>query len=209
MKFLIQKIDGEIRHDFAFTLLQSIRFKNWLWHGKDNIKFRFANTFDVVDPDFIYPNPFKPCHKDYVPVGTVGFVTDFLMHFYGIIPKPVNIPRELLGEEFTKRFVFNGTEKEIVGKKFVKSNDKIKGFTEIVDDNTVVLEGNYQISNPISIESEWRAFVYKGKLVGLQNYAGEFTYFPDVDAIAKMIGAYEESGNAPIAYTLEIGRAHV
>jgi hypothetical protein len=132
----------------------------------------------------------------------VEFVIAFLQHFYNLTPKPINIPLELLHPAYTKRFVFNGTEKEIAGKKFVKSNDKIKAYTEIVDDNTDVPEGNYQISDVISIDSEWRAFVYNGKLVGLQNYVGEFTVFPDVTVIKNMITAYK---SAPIAYTLDVG----
>jgi hypothetical protein len=203
MKFLIQKIDGEIRHDFAFTLLESIRFLNWIRRGTDNdIKIKYANTYNVVDPDLIYPNPFKPSHKDYVPIGSVDFVQDFLMHFYNLKLMPINIPNELLGEEFTKRFVFNGTEKEVIGDKFVKSNDIIKGYAEFVDDMVDIPEGNYQISDVISIDSEWRAFVYKGKLVGLQNYSGEFTKFLDVTKINNMISAYKSS---PIAYTLDVG----
>ena len=60
----------------------------------------------------------------------------------------------------------------------------------------------YQFSQVILIDSEWRAFVYKGKLVGLQNYCGEFTLFPDVEKIKEMIKAYK---SAPIAYTLDVG----
>ena len=49
MKFLIQKINGEIRHDFTFALLESIRFKNWLSRNdkKDKIKVKFK-LFDKV-----------------------------------------------------------------------------------------------------------------------------------------------------------------
>ena len=51
--------------------------------------------------------------------------------------------------------------------------------------------GNYQISDIITIESEWRAFVYQDKLVGLQNYSGAFDEFPDVSVIKSMINAYK------------------
>lgn len=207
MKFLIQKINGEIRHDFAFTLLESIRFKNWLSRDnkKDKIVVKFANTFEITDPDMIYPNPFKPYHKDYVPVGSVDFVTDFLMYFYNIYPKPINVPQELF--DFAMRAIFNGDNlslKGCIGKYFVKSNDKIKYFAEVVDcgvNNTVPI-GHYQISEFIGIESEWRAFVYQNKLVGLQNYSGDFTMFPNVSHIEMMIKDYK---SAPVAYTLDVG----
>jgi hypothetical protein len=201
MKFLIQKINGEIRHDFSFTLLESIRFKNWIYHNND-MKFKFINTFDVIEPSDIYPMPFKPFHKEYIPIGSVEFVNDFLMHFYNFILKPINVPEELFS--YTNRHIFNGTEKDLKGhgKSFVKSNDKIKNFTEIIDDNYELLTGNYQISEVISIDSEWRAFVYQNKFVGLENYCGEFTMFPDVYMIKRMIAAYK---SAPISYTLDVG----
>ena len=212
MKFLIQKIEGEIRHDFSFTLLESIRFKKWL-SPEDKVVIKFANTFDITDPDMIYPNPFKPYHKDYVPVGSVDFVTDFLMYFYNIYPKPINVPEELFG--FANRQIFNGNHLSLenwAGKYFVKSNDKIKHFTEIVECHdtgnqgtlysTPIPVGNYQISELTQIESEWRCFVYQGKLVGLQNYSGDFTMFPNVDSILHMIYYYK---SAPIVYTLDVG----
>lgn len=193
MKFLIQKIDGELRHDFAFTLLESIRFNNWL--GR-KMSYRFIDTKNGYYPKFL------PLHKNYIPIGSVEFVIAFLQYFHSITPKPINIPDELLPLEHTQRFVFNGVETEIQGKKFVKSNDSYKSFADIVNDNTDIPMGNYQISDVIEIESEWRAFVYNGKLVGLQRYAGYFTQFPDIFPIRCMINAYK---SAPIAYTLDVG----
>jgi len=103
-----------------------------------------------------------------------------------------------MDHEFTGRNVINGTEKDINGKKFVKSNDTIKSFTELCDRAPV---GNYQISDIIDIDSEWRTFVYDGKMVGLQNYSGRFDIFPDVDKINTMIKTYTTQ---PIAYTLDV-----
>jgi hypothetical protein len=220
MKFLIQKINGEIRHDFAFTLLESIRFKNWLSRNdkKDKIKVKFIEYSDEIpEPSDIYPMPFKPMHKDYVPIGSVEFVSDFLMHFHNLKPEPINVPEELFG--FAKRYIFNdshlGLENQ-AGKFFVKSNDKIKGFAELVEcfDNgnqgtkysIPIPVGAYQFSEYIrGIESEWRVFVYEDKMVGLQNYTGDFTVFPNINRIKQIINAFEVSGSAPIAYTLDVG----
>jgi hypothetical protein len=204
MKFLIQKCSKQVRHDFAFTLLEAVHFNDWLL-DREKIITRFINTEFDREKRVFTKFDFKPQHKNYVPVGSIEFVTEFIKHFYGYPVKPINIPQELLDIKFTKRFVFNGTEKEIVGEKFVKSNDQIKAYTEIVTDNVDVPEGNYQISEVIDIDSEWRAFVYGGKLVGLKNYSGSFTYFPDIHAISDMIGRYEHSDSVPIAYTLDVG----
>ena len=44
--------------------------------------------------------------------------------------------------------------------------------------------------------------MFKGEIVGLQNYAGDFMSFPDTYKIQQMIDAYIK---AQIAYTLDVG----
>jgi len=197
MKFLIQKIEGEIKHDFSFTLLESIRYQNWLHNDKNYIKFKII--------EYLGDYCFKKYMQDYIPIGSVEFVSAFTQYFYEKTPKPINVPEELFHS--THRNIMNGTEQDIKtlkGKWFIKSNDKIKEFSEIidVDENTIIPKGNYQMSQYLDIQSEWRAFIYKGKLVGLQNYSGDFTKFPNVAVIKGMIVKYK---NAPIAYTLDVG----
>jgi len=182
MKYLIQTINGKVKHDFSFTLLESIDFQNWLRNDK---------SFEVCFTD-------EPTMPNYIPIGSVEFVSKYITDYYGLTPKPKNIPVELIGKNWTGRNVINGTEKDIIGEKFVKSNDRIKSFTEICK---AAPKGNYQISDLIDIESEWRAFVFEGKLVGLQNYSGEFDVFPNVDKIKAMINAYKTQ---PIAFTLDV-----
>jgi len=206
MKFLIQTVRGKIVHDFAFTLLKSIEFRNWL-KNVDKIGVKYLDTHIDDNGQLISPIEFKQYHKNYVPVGSVEFVTAYLQHFYNNTPKPQNVPKELCTEYYSRREIINGNHmdlEDLRGKWFVKSADKIKGFAELIDLNKGFPEipaGNYQISDEIQIESEWRAFVYNGKLVGLQNYSGEVTCFPDGDRIESMISAYK---SAPIAYTLDV-----
>jgi hypothetical protein len=182
MQFLIQTINGKVKHDFSFTLLESIEFQNWLRDDK---------SFEVYFTD-------EPTMPNYIPIGSVEFVSKYIYDYYNLRIKPVNVPLELIDERYTGRKVINGTERDIIGEKFVKSNDKIKSFTKICK---TAPEGNYQISDLIDIKSEWRAFVYEGKLVGLQNYSGEFDVFPNVKKIKSMINAYKTQ---PIAFTLDV-----
>ena len=205
MKFLIQKVNGKVVYDFAFTLLEAIRYNKWL--GTE-IKIKYLDYIEVTEPDDIYPIQFKPYHKTYIPIGSVEFVTEFLGYFYGITPKPINVPNELL--QFANRKLFNGNEKDLKGKMFVKSNTKIKDICGIYYEGVCYVDGipslpigEYQFSDVISIDTEWRAFVYKNKLVGLQNYCGDFTRFPNVETLHNMIDVYAPT--APIAYTLDIG----
>lgn len=208
MKFLIQKINNQIRHDFSFALIESARFYNWL-HDDSRITLRYLNTIDIVEPSDIYPPfDFKNYHynQKFVPIGSVDFVNEFLAHFYGFVLKPTNVPEELF--HYASREICNGTEEsfgKLNGKYFFKSNDLIKGHQGYYDTKipAKIPDGNYQISEYITnILSEWRGFVYAGKLVGLQNYSGDFTKWPNMNVIRGMINLYK---SAPIAYTLDIG----
>jgi len=197
MKFLIQTFNGEVEHDFSLALIESIKYSNWLYDTNE-FEYLLINELDdlmVIDSQGL-PEYFD--NSEYVPIGSVEFVSDFIKRYYNIDLKPINIPYQLMCEKYTKRKVINGTEKDIIGKKFVKSNEKIKSFTEITD---IAPPGNYQISEIIEIESEYRCFVYKNRLVGIQNYLGDFKIFPDIDKIEKMISVYD----GPVAYTLDVG----
>lgn len=199
MKFLIQKINGKIRHDFSFTFLESIRYYNWLNEGinHDIITIKY---YDTIDENFY----FKDFHKDYTPIGSVEFVTAHLKHFFNKTPKPLNVPKELF--VFANRKIWNGNHMDIENLDhpiFAKSSDEIKKFTNIINSSDELPAGNYQFSELIKIDSEWRCFVYENKLVGLQNYSGDFTIFPDVLTINLMINHYKST--APIAYTLDVG----
>jgi ATP-grasp domain, R2K clade family 2 len=202
IKFLIQKINKEIRHDFAFTLLESVNYNNW-YNPASNMRVMFFNT-KAEQTDLV----FNERYHNYVPIGSVEFVSAFLRQFYNKELKPLNVPEELFG--FAGRDILNGNQTSLnetnVGIYFIKSNDKIKGFTEVITIDIKhpinIPNGNYQISEYIIIDSEWRAFIYQNKLVGLQNYLGDFTMFPNINKINGMIKAFK---SAPVAYTLDVG----
>jgi len=192
MNFLIQTVDGEVMHDFCFAAIQACKYNNWY---KKTDEYKYILT-DYV-PNFI--------DKRYIiPIGTVEFVHEYLIRYYNIFPKPINVPEELFAYSNRKIFNTTGAELEGHGELFIKSNEEIKFIiTGIYDTNSWALpKGNYQASEIIEIKSEWRAFVYKNKLVGLSNYSGDFTIFTDINRINNMIHDYK---NSPIAYTLDVG----
>lgn len=188
MDFLIQTIDGEIKHDFSFTLLESIKYNNW-FNNNEDIKYELTD---------------KKTKPGFIPIGEVGFVVQYLKDFHQKYPLPINVPEELF--RFAKRYIFNGNEESFInkGQMFVKSNDVIKyPHNGVIDSGGLDLPvGSYQFSNIIDIQSEYRCFVFKNKLVGIQNYSGDFEIFPDVNIIKNMIMDYKKS---PIAYTLDVG----
>ena len=87
MKFLIQKINGEVKHDFAFTLIRAAEYHNWLHSNEIIIKYIDFGE-NILEPDDILPNPYKLFHGNYVPVGSVEFVTNHLQQFFNLLPKP-------------------------------------------------------------------------------------------------------------------------
>ena len=190
MKFLAQTKDNEIVHDFTFTLREAIRYRSWY--------------FDSKEDEIIYTNKEKPTFvDDACPVGSVEFVSYYLNKYYNKTPKPVNIPECLY--HFADRVVWIGNENDYKNPCFVKNHDTIKKFSAVIEDDYLfpLDKGTYQYSELIGIHSEWRCFVYNNKLVGLQNYSGEFILFPDIDRIMNMIKTFKSE--APVAYTLDIG----
>lgn len=198
--FLIQTIDGQVKHDFSFALIEAIDYQNWLNKG--------THDYELVDINDIFEHDYT----GFVPSGTIQFIKKYLASYYDIHTlKPINIPTDLRSLEYTKRMCWNMQKAHIEsfinlhgGQSFVKSNEVLKGFTGIIDLSQVsgLCEGSYLVSDVINIESEWRSFVFNGQLVGLQNYSGDFTMFPDIEFINSCIKAYTD---APPAYTLDIG----
>lgn len=193
MKFLVQKINNEIVHDFSFTLIEAIKYRNW-YNNSDEDKI-------------IYTNDVKPCFIECaVPVGSVEFVSYYLKTYFNKNTKPINVPEELYF--FADRKIIVGNEDFYrIEQCFAKSHDRIKRFSGIINRDYKLEPGEYQFSDIINIDSEWRCFVFENKLVGLQNYSGDFTKFPNLITIEQMISIYSKI--APVAYTLDIGINHL
>lgn len=190
--FLVQTIDGQVKTDFGFGLIEAVEAQNW----------RNAGRHDVVLSDSITKSDFS----SFIPIGTIDFTKRFLACYHDIHTiYPINIPNELQTPNFLKRTLI--TQKwddiDLQRQMFVKSHETLKGFTDIISDkDKLPHKGLYQISDVVDIDSEWRAFVFDKELVGLQYYSGDFTLFPDVKLIKDMISSYNDS---PPAYTLDIG----
>lgn len=158
----------------------------------------------------------------YIPVGTIEFVEKHL----GWKMKPINIPVQLSSKAFLKRDIFRGTAQQFIEKRskevssnywyFVKSDDAIKA----IESDTYTMKDIVKLSKThptmqllISeliqgkIESEWRVFVYKGKVVGLESYSGDiFSVPPSKATIQSMISKYTD---APKSYTLDVAVTNV
>ena len=210
MRFVIQKINGEIVHDFAFTLIQCKPYYEWLklMYGKDaGMTIKYANNNDL--PESVIKNPDK-----YIPIGSVEFVTEYLKRFYpnakeGL--RPLNVPEVLFpfaGRKIAN--VYTSDEYPLMdGMKdiYAKSVDIIKyEFNGPYYDVPTKYQRkdfqHMQVSELIDIQSEWRVFVFHDKIQHVANYGGDCMVFPDRERIQQMVRTYK--GEAPVAYTLDV-----
>lgn len=207
-KFLIQSEKGNVLHDFGFTMIHAVLYNEWYTEGNRRNPDYYC---DIADAGLIGCDDFT----GHIPIGSVEFVQDFYKYHYGIQSiRPVNIPGQLNAWEYLKRTIYTfktdkAMEFKLYRKAFVKEISTIKRYANIVGpvdvvNGEVTLDpGEYMVSDYVEdIESEWRAFVFRGELVGLNNYSGCFDVFPDAVTIRQMITAYKDS---PMAYTLDVG----
>ena len=146
--------------------------------------------------------------------GSVQACEMFFFKCYHDIPKYIGYPKSL--ELFYGRRITE-TKAGLLPKEypyFVKPRDGVKAFTGSLVENDAQLKilMDYDVkdkydyplymSEPVKFFSEFRCFVHKGKLEGIQHYAGDFRIFPSVERIQLMIDLYE---NPNIAYTLDVG----
>jgi len=173
--FLIQTVGDRVKHDFSFALLEAIEYQNWYFQET----LYEASFADIESMSFFDL-------RNLVPVGSLEFVGEYLRSFYQNMPSPLNIPEQLQTFEFLRRNVGFCNEKTIPFPSFVKSATKYKAFTNIVEKTSKPAPPDkYFWSEIVDFQSEWRAFVWNNRFVGLQYYLGDFTLFPDVIQIKK------------------------
>jgi len=198
MKFLVQRINKQIMHDFAFHLVKAKDFLDWRME-KMAVRFSEGNFDAIRNSD------------QYIPVGSVDFVSDYLLRFYPEAARalePLNVPECLFpyaGREIVNVLTPEDVGRMPAGRLYCKHLKKIKHFSngEADPEKDTAMYVGYQVSRVVDIDSEWRVFVFKDEVKYLANYSGNPYLFPDMDAVFDMMEAYK--GKAPVAYTLDVG----
>ena len=207
MKFLVQKIDRKIVHDFAFELMQAEEYYKWL--GKEEMEIKW--TMNILFPKI--ENPDK-----YIPVGSVEFVSAYMKKFYPQAAekalKPLNVPEFFYPAAGRTIGVFDMSKDNpssfFYDRKMVycKSTRKIKA-----DDNGLYYmdalpkEGEWQMSEYLlDIESEWRVFVFNGIIQHIANYSGDCLIFPNAERIKEFVDTWQmvAPNEVPKAYTIDV-----
>lgn len=203
MRFILQTIDGYLVHDFTWAMLRAKEYYDW--DGREdmtNVLSDISRVADAVDDPVLY-----------VPVGSVEFVSEYLCRYFPAadpaVLLPLNVPTALF--PFAGRRIANvktpedmslfKDEKEV----FVKSNTEIhspwEGIYKILPGDSGRFFCGSQVSSVLDIRSEWRVFVFHGRILHAACYSGDALVFPDADAVRAMAAAYN---GAPAAWTLDV-----
>lgn len=198
--FLEKNINKDYLDDFVYASKEALLNRGIEVVDFDGTRLANLEAKNPKDEDIIIGSV-QACEKFFELVGMpvpqyVGY-PEQLMNFYG---------RSI----WTCRF---SDVKPDMLPVFMKPQHGVKLFTGMVVDKPASLEfvGKYYpeitpdtclyCSEVVQIESEYRCFVLKGELKGIQWYAGDFRKFPDVAFIDAAVAAYT---NCPIAYTLDV-----
>lgn len=200
MRAFLEKIEKDYLDDFVFVS-----------------KYQLQNLdIEVIDFDGLNLSSldkYKPNLKTDIIIGSVE-ATNYFFNLCGSkIPSYLGYPNEL--KKYLGRTVFSTQVKDLslLFPYFIKPKDDVKLFTGTLVENEkqlkifkeqypVTSETKLFLSSPVKFISEYRCFVHKGVLKGIQWYSGDFKIFPDVSIIENMIKDFK---NAPVSYTIDVG----
>lgn len=187
----------EILFDFQLSFIQLLTMQK-------NIR-ELDYSYEFLELDDIESFK-KDTNKKYIPLGSMEFVNLFISLHEDIkeIRKPIYIPTELMKDKYLKRTILKEKGIDFLFEKdmFIKSIERYKDFTDLGKEFHFESEKEVIISEPISIISEYRCFVFQGRIISLNHYDGDFFEVPNESVIKEMISDYKDS---PSAYTLDVG----
>lgn len=187
---------GVPAQDFGYALKEAIEWAAWRYDAS-----RYDFTLAAEWPDRLAADPDRV-----VPIGSLEWVESWMQRqFARALPRPIYIPEALRTPFYLHRDLrlVAGPVPRQPQRVFIKQATRYKGIDVQLTDRTDLLSPDeYWISDVVDFRTEWRAFIYRHQLVGLQNYGGDFTLMPDIAVVQAMIGAYTD---APVAYTLDVG----
>lgn len=147
-------------------------------------------------------------------MGYIGDVWCGLEKMNKPLPEPIDYPDSLKG------YLFRRVERTTVGtirrssrRLFIKPVDH-KRFTGFIWEGgedplsrrrIVHLEDSAEIyaSEPLNMISEYRAIILEGEILDVRRYHGDWSIAPDPEVITSAVSDFENSGEAPVAYTLD------
>lgn len=220
--------------------------KNKMNFDKEKYKFiiEIGSKFDYEDTMIIIKTAkengidFKLCDlkqlkekvtefKEYIPIGTIMFVQEWLKGNYEISKEnPIEIPLYLRDRKYTKRDykVVKACEIPSVGKYFLKSCNELKsfkytGYMEYSGIQNLFEEkqNEFDFSTKLdreepmvvsefvnSIRAEYRVYVIQGKIIDTVLYEGNNEYKPDNNLIEEIASLINEKEEHLKSYTIDV-----
>ena len=198
----LEQEEGQWSYDFVYNSIEPLKMLDF-----EIIPF---DCNDMEETLTCYPLNIE---KDVI-IGSVQSISEFFKGCGIEVPEYLGYPEEL--KPYLGRKIIETTFEDAHRHQFpifIKPSKGVKRFTgclvetgrqlgylrdfDKVEDSDPVF-----LSDPIDFLSEFRCFVHEDKLKGIQFYLGDFTLFPDVSVIQKMI---EDYTTANCAYTLDVG----
>lgn len=202
MKFLLQTTNKSLC--INTETYQMIEFCN-----DPKLNAHSFHSYDIYDKT----DNFHEEHKDYIPIGSLEFVENWLRQFHGVEKlNPIEVPNVLRKPEFLLRKYKICPKEELsrTGRHFFKYVESLRtgfaGVGELTDIETrfELKNGLYVQSEPLDIVSEFRVIVLDDKILDVRCYDGVPFVFPDSVAIQKMVLTYMTDPKRPKAYTLDV-----
>ena len=216
MSVFVVQADNILLGDFSAELIRACQHQNWYSDSSNHtIYLESHGSVQIVGDSRIQSlTDIKYRRIDFTPVGSLEYVQS---HMRGKTIKPINIPKELCTKHFTQRETYRFESiKEAVrevkcfegNKLFVKSDTRCK--TNATGVYTISEMAKLQelaqdkifITSPIEIRSEWRAFVFNGKILDARQYQGYWQDQFDPEFVTEAVTAFKK---CPPAYTLDFG----
>ncbi|AEC53043.1 hypothetical protein SCRM01_097c [Synechococcus phage S-CRM01] len=187
---------------FLFEIGDVLTYEKWI--AEQSVKNPRTDILKI-HPDFISDNVIK-LSRQFVPIGSVKFIGNYMSHMNIPVPEPIDYPYQLekyLGRKVRLDYAFNAKPTDYIKPRGTKEfTCDVKSEVEKTRDLTIEM---VWISEPISINQEWRLYILNGELVGWSRYddnEGDDIQ-PDFSVVSDMIKDYKN--NAPISYTLDLG----
>lgn len=186
---------------FLFEIGSIFTYEKWM--AKERVDDLRKDTISI-HPEFMRDNLIQ-LSREFIPIGTVEFIGNYMHHMCIIPPDPIDYPYQLrnyLDRKVRLDHICNAESTDYIKPRFTKEfTCDVKSKIEKTEDlsNEIVW-----ISEPIPISQEWRLYILNGELVGYSRYDDleEEDVEPDWSVVSDMIKEYT---NAPISYTLDVG----
>lgn len=208
MIFVLQRESTDLDVD-VLTLKEALK--------QQSIRHQYIELSLKEMKDFNFKKLFGKNLNSIIPVGSLDFVREFLRVNYEIsnmsaieIPNELRLPH-LLNREYAL-LDYRDVE-AIQGAKFLKYASELKAFSYSGDIPSFLKynslrPGVYVVSEPIDILAEYRVFVHRDKIVGIQFYDGNplILISPEnLRHIQETVVRYSVNKTRPKSYTLDIG----